>query len=530
MIKIRQLKVDIYIDNKETIKDKVSKLLKISTTDIINIDIVKKSLDARKKASIHYVYELEVEIDPKQEKIVLKNNKPKDIFKSEKEKYMFKITGTKKLKYRPIVVGSGPAGLFCAYELAKYGYNPLIIERGEKIEERVKTVEHFWESGSLNKNSNIQFGEGGAGTFSDGKLNTLVKDKAFRGKEVFEIFKSHGAPSEIMYINKPHIGTDLLRNVIINIREDIKKMGGEFSYKSCLTDIEIIDERVTSITINNTKKIPCEVVILAIGHSARDTIEMLYNKNVLMYPKPFAVGLRIEHPQAMINKSQYGENINILEAASYKLTYTTKNNRGVYSFCMCPGGYVINASSEEGRLVVNGMSNHQRDSINANSAIVVTVNPSDYGNNPLDGITFQRNLETSAYNLCQGKIPVQLYKDFVENKKSNSFGNVQPIVKGSFEFGNLNELMPSFIAEAIKEAMPHFANKIKDFARDDALLFAIESRTSSPVRIVRDETGNSNILGLFPCGEGSGYAGGITTAAIDGIKTFEKVAEVYRQI
>lgn len=531
MIRIRQLKIDIYNDNTAAIKNKVSKLLRVTSSDILDFDIVKKSLDARKKDHLTYVYELDVTLNKDKETRILKNNQSKDIFKSEIEKYQFTVTGNKKMKYRPIVVGSGPAGLFCAYELAKYGYNPLIIERGEKIEERIKTVERFWKTGTLDKNSNIQFGEGGAGTFSDGKLNTLVKDKAFRGKEVFEIFKNHGAPSEIMYINKPHIGTDLLRKVIVNIRESIKKMGGEFRYESCLTDIEITDGKLTSITINNTEKLPCEVVVLAVGHSARDTIEMLYNKNILMYPKSFAVGLRIEHPQEMINKSQYGENIhdNILGPASYKLTYTTKDNRGVYSFCMCPGGYVINASSEEGRLVVNGMSNHKRDTINANSAIVVTVNPSDYGNNPLDGLNFQRNLEATAYNLCHGKIPVQLYKDFVENKKSTIHGEVQPVVKGSCAFGNLNDVMPSFIVEAIKEAMPNFSKQIKGFARDDALLFGVESRTSSPVRIARDETGNANVLGIFPCGEGSGYAGGITTSAIDGIKTFEKVAEIYRQ-
>lgn len=529
MIRIRQLKIDINNDNIETIKKKVSSILKVSNNDILNIDIIKKSLDARRKDNILYVYEVDITTTFEKEKIILRHNKSKDIFASFKEQYNFEITGTKKMKYRPIVVGSGPAGLFCAYELAKHGYNPLIIERGERIEERIKTIEKFWKTGILNKNSNIQFGEGGAGTFSDGKLNTLVKDKAFRGKEVFEIFKSHGAPSEIMYINKPHIGTDLLRDVIINIREDIKKMGGEFRYQTCLTDIEVIDNKLTSIIVNTKEKIPCEAVILAIGHSARDTIEMLYNKNVSMYPKSFAVGLRIEHPQAMINESQYGKNTNIKDAASYKLTYTTKKNRGVYSFCMCPGGYVINASSEKGRLVVNGMSNHKRDTVSANSAIVVTVNPSDYGNKTLDGITFQRNLETNAYNLCKGKIPVQLYKDFLENKKSLKFESVKPVVKGDFELANLNEVIPSFITEAILEAMPIFDKKIKGFARNDALLFGIESRTSSPVRIIRDETGNSNISGLFPCGEGSGYAGGITTAAIDGIKTFEKVASIYRQ-
>ena len=525
MIRIRQVKINI--EEEQMLPKKIAKILNININDIKNIIINKKSLDARKKEALFYVYEVDVEV-LKEEKIILNSN-TQDVFETPKEQYELPKSGSEQLKTRPIIVGTGPAGLLAAYILAENNYKPVIIERGERVEERVKTIEKFWETGILNADSNIQFGEGGAGTFSDGKLNTLVKDKAFRGKKVFEIFVENGAPKEIMYENKPHIGTDILRNVIINIRNKIISMGGEFYYDTKLTNIITSNNSLKSIEINNNEIIPCETLILAIGHSARDTFEMLNKKGIDMSAKPFAVGVRIEHPQEMINKNQYGEKYyKKLPPASYKLTYTTKENRGVYSFCMCPGGYVVNASSEEKKLVVNGMSNYKRDTKNANSAVVVTVNTKDFGNNPLDGIEFQRKLEELAYQEGNGNIPIQIYKDFKENKSTTSLGSIEPITKGNYSFANLNNIFPNYITNSLKEAIEYFDTKIKGYSRDDAILLGVESRTSSPVQIKRDENGESNIKGIYPCGEGAGYAGGITTAAIDGIKTAEQIIKKYK--
>ena len=524
MIRLRQVKVSL--DNRDKLLKKVANILHINEKDIKEYKIIKESIDARNKRNILLTYEIDILVD-NEEKLLNKYGS-NDIYLSPNEDFIFEITGTKKLKNRPVIVGSGPAGLFCAYLLSEHGYKPIIIERGECVEERVRSIEIFWNTGKLNINSNVQFGEGGAGTFSDGKLNTLVKDKEFIGKKVFEIFIENGAPKEIMYLNKPHIGTDLLRQVIANIRNKIISMGGEFRYNSCLTDIEIVNNEVKSIEINNCDTIECDNLILAIGHSARDTFKMLYDKGINMESKPFAVGLRIEHPQEMINNSQYGISYHpYLGPASYKLTYKTSSGRGVYSFCMCPGGYVVNASSEEGHLVVNGMSNHKRDSENANSAIVVTVSPKDFGNNPMAGIEYQRKLESLAYQLGNGKIPLQLYKDFCDNKKSTSLGNVKSITKGEYTLSNLNEILPDYISLSIKEAIPMFDKKIKGFARSDALLLGIESRTSSPIKIIRNDNYESNVLGIYPIGEGAGYAGGITTSAIDGVKMAMRFALIY---
>ncbi|MBQ9011361.1 MAG: FAD-dependent oxidoreductase, partial [Bacilli bacterium] len=361
MIRVRQIKVPISDD---VVLKYVSKKLRIGINEILSFKINKKSIDARRKNDIHYVYE--IDMDVRDEKKLLKFN---DVIKTPKEVYEFKASGKQKLKNRPVIVGSGPAGLFCAYMLAHYGYKPIVIERGEKVEDRVKTVLEFWKSGKLNKNSNVQFGEGGAGTFSDGKLNTLVKDKNFRMKKVFEIFVKHGAPKEIMFLNKPHIGTDKLRTIIPNMRDEIIKMGGAIRYNACLTDVVLDNNKVKQIVLNGTETVDCDVLVLAIGHSSRDTFEMLYEKKLMMEPKNFAVGIRIQNLQKTINESQYGKCD--LPPANYKLTYKTKEGRGVYTFCMCPGGYVVNSSSEEGKLVINGMSDYNRDSDNANSAIIV---------------------------------------------------------------------------------------------------------------------------------------------------------------
>ncbi|MBO5414903.1 MAG: NAD(P)/FAD-dependent oxidoreductase [Bacilli bacterium] len=524
MIRLRQIKVEVDKDNIELLKKKVISKLSIKDIDIISFKINKKSIDARKKDLIYYVYEVDLEVI--NEDKVLRNNKSNDIIKIENEEYNINVCGNKKLNNRIVIVGSGPAGLFCAYTLASLGYKPLIIERGEKIEDRVNTVEKLFNEGILNKNSNVQFGEGGAGTFSDGKLNTLVKDKFNRCKKVYEIFVENGAPEEILYLNKPHIGTDILRNVIINMRNKIISNGGEFRYNTTLTNLVIKEEKLEKIEVNNNELIDCEVLVLAIGHSARDTFKMLHENNLVMSPKPFAVGIRIMHPQEMINQNQYGNKYK-LPPADYKLTYNTKEKRGVYSFCMCPGGYVVNASSEEKLLAINGMSNHARDSVTSNSAIVVTVNPNDYGNSILDGIKFQRDLETKAYNIGNGKIPVQLYKDYKNNRISTNFGEVEPIIKGMYTFANINEIFPDFINNSLKEAIDYYDTKIKGFSRSDAIVAGVESRTSSPIRIERDENFNSSVCGIYPIGEGAGYAGGITTSAIDGLKVSEVISNMW---
>ena len=373
MLRVKQVKINVLDYSLDKLQSKVEHLLK---TKVYKLEIKRKSLDARKD-TLYYVFEVDVLVS--NESAILKKAL-KDVSIAPKEEYIFPKKGKEELENRVVIVGSGPAGLFCSYLLAENGYKPLIIERGEKIEERVKTVDEFFTNNSLNEESNIQFGEGGAGTFSDGKLNTLVKDKFYRGKKVFEILVENGAPKEIMYENKPHIGTDLLREVIINIRKKIISYGGEFRYNTKLTNLFIKDNTLESIEVNNKEIIPCNVLVLAIGHSARDTFSMLYKNNISMEAKTFAVGLRIEHPQKMINLAQYKKNLN-LPPADYKLTYKASTNRSIYSFCMCPGGYVINASSEKGRLVVNGMSNYKRDSKNANSALVVQVTPNDFGTN-----------------------------------------------------------------------------------------------------------------------------------------------------
>ena len=518
MLRIREVKIPISLDNDEYIKKKISKLLNISKEEIIDYKILKKSIDARDKNNILFIYEFALNLKNEN-----KINLSKNISEYIETEYEF--TKEKDLKERPIIVGSGPAGLFCAYMLASVGCKPIILERGEKIEDRVKTVEDFFETNKLNPESNIQFGEGGAGTFSDGKLNTLTKDKLNRHKKVFEIFVENGAPEEIMYLNKPHIGTDILRNVIINMRNKIISFGGEFKYNSKVTNLIIEDNKIKGVEINNKEKTYSNIVVLAIGHSARDTFYMLNDNNVSMKPKNFAIGLRIEHPRKMIDKSQYGDSYKILDPASYKLTYQTQNNRSVYSFCMCPGGYVVNASSEENKLCVNGMSNYKRDEKNSNSAIVVNVTTDDFNNELFGGIELQRKLEEKAYIEGKGKIPVQIYKDFKDNIKSTKLGEITPNTKGEYNLSNLNNILPEYISESIKEAIPVFGRRIKGFDREDAILLGIEARTSSPVVIVRNEDFMSSIEGLYPCGEGAGYAGGITTAAIDGIKIAEKIVK-----
>ena len=521
MYRVRQVKVLVENNN---LLEMISKKIKINVKDINNYKILKQSIDARNKNEIYYVYEVVVDVNTK---LKLSN----DILEYKEEKYILPKEGKEKLKYRPVIVGSGPAGLFCGLILSRSGYKPIIIERGEDVDNRIKIVEDFWNNNKLNVKSNIAFGLGGAGTFSDGKLNTLISDSNNRMKFVYETFVEHGAKEDILYSYKPHIGTDILVTVIGNIRDEIISLGGSFRFNTCLTDINVVDNKINSVVVNDKEVIDTDILVLAIGHSSRDTFRMLYDRKLNMESKPFAVGYRVIHNQDMINESQYGSKYkDMLGAATYKLTYKTTNNRGVYSFCMCPGGYVINASSEENKLVVNGMSYNKRDSKTSNSAIVVQVFPRDYGDGLFDGVKFQEEIEKRAYDLGKGKIPIQLYKDFIDNKESSSLEDVIPDIKGAWTFSNLNGLLPSYLNDSIKEAFISFDKKIKNFSKCDTILVGVETKTSSPIRIIRDDNYLSNIAGIYPCGEGAGYAGGITSAAIDGIKVAESIISKYMKI
>lgn len=510
------------------IKKYIEKKLKIKADEIRNIEILKKSVDARKKEQLSFVYQLDIECD--NEKKIVSRYKKNDVSLKEKKTIVREINDNipPENKGQTVIAGFGPAGIFAAYELAKSGYKPIVIERGLDVENRKKTVEKFWNTGELDTECNVSFGEGGAGTFSDGKLNTMVKDRFGYNRKVLETFVRFGAPKEILYLQKPHIGTDKLADVVKNMRLEIERLGGEVRFgvrlDSINTEKENETQKIVSINVTDREssqkqEIKCEKLILAIGHSARDTFISLHKSDVEMQQKSFAIGVRVEHLQEMIGRNQYGDMYKILPTADYKLTHQTKDGRGVYSFCMCPGGYVVNASSQKGMLAVNGMSNYLRDSKNANSAMVVTVGPEDYeSDDVLAGMRFQQKWEKKAYEAAGGKIPVQLFGDFKKDRVSSEFGEVIPETKGEYAFANVRKIIPESVASSIEEGITAFEKKIKGYSRDDTLLLGIESRTSSPVKILRDESMQSNIRGIYPCGEGAGYAGGITSAAMDGIK------------
>ena len=548
MIRISQLKLPVD-HTPDALEKKICQQLKIKKEELSSWKIVRRSLDARKKPDLKFVYEVDVDT-PKERKILHRMQKvnDKNIMLTNKTEYQFPTGGTEKLKQPPVVIGSGPAGLLCAWALAKAGLRPVVYERGEKASERKKTVDQYWKDGILDPNSNVQFGEGGAGTFSDGKLNTLVKDPVGRHRKVLEIFVQGGAPDHILYEQKPHLGTDQLIGIVTSLREQIEQMGGRFCFTKQVTDLDICDGKICRIQLNRNEWIETQVCIAAVGHSARDTFSMLKRHGIYMEAKSFAVGVRIEHPQKMINLSQYGQpKVKELGAASYKLTHQLENGRGIYSFCMCPGGYVVDASSEKGYLAVNGMSYQARDSRNANSAMIVTVSPQDYvtygmkylqqmgedalaaelDQNPLAGIFFQRYLEQKAYQLHEGRIPVQTYGDFHERKETKAFGEVEPCIRGRYAMSNLREIFPDFLAESLDLGIAACGRKIHGFDRPDAILSGVESRTSSPVRISRNEQMESNVRGFYPCGEGAGYAGGITSAAMDGLRVAEAVCKKY---
>ncbi len=539
MLRVNQVKLPV--EHSETdLRKKAAKTAGIREEQIKSLKIVRRSLDARKKPDLYYLYALDVEVSGNEENVV-KRAKSINVQMRKEERYRLPESGYENLKERPVIIGFGPAGMFCGLMLARSGYKPLILERGMDADSRAVTVDKYWKDGTLDPESNVQFGEGGAGTFSDGKLNTMVKDPLGRNAEVLKILAQAGADPAITYVNKPHVGTDILKTVVKNIRKEIEDLGGEVRFGCRLEDLEIKNEKLKSIRVSmrtgidgkdrTFQNIPASVLVLAIGHSARDTFEMLSGKQLDMQAKAFAVGLRIQHPQNLINLSQYGrEDAGKLGAASYKLTAQTSKGRGVYSFCMCPGGFVVDASSEPGRLAVNGMSNHNRAGANANSALIVTVTPDDFPKpGALGGVAFQRQLEEAAYKSGGGKIPIQLYDDFVENRISTGFGAVVPQFEGRFAFGNLREVLPQSLSEAMLEGMQHFGHVIHGFDRGDAIFAGVESRTSSPLRIPRSNATmeSTMIAGIYPCGEGAGYAGGITSAAMDGMKTAEAIIARY---
>lgn len=516
-------------EEKSLLKEKAAKKLKIRTKDIKEFKILRESIDARKKNIIKFNYSVEIKCE-NELKVVSKindNNIKLDNNQNEEE-FIF---GKEKMKNRPVVIGMGPAGMFAALLLAQKGFKPIVFERGEKIEERSKTVEGFWKGEPLNAESNVQFGEGGAGTFSDGKLTTRIKDK--RIDYVLQQLVKSGAPEEILYIAKPHIGTDILKNVVRNIREKIIQLGGEIRFNSKVEDLIIKNEIISGVLVNG-EEISCDSAILAIGHSSRDTYEMLYKRGVLMNQKAFAIGVRIEHLQSMINENQYGSYASHprLKAADYKLTHKTCGGRGVYSFCMCPGGVVVGASSEKGRLVTNGMSYYARDKANSNSALVVTVGPEDFKDtHPLSGMEFQRYYEELAFRLGgeNYKAPIQLVGDFMRDEISTEIGKIKPSYPQGYEFKMLKDCLPSYVVDALKEGIIAFDKKIKGFYDKDAIMTGIETRTSAPVRIERDESlQSSSVKKLYPCGEGAGFAGGIMSAAVDGLKCAESIMKNFK--
>ena len=555
MFLVREIKLPINT-NIEKLNKKISDILKLDHINkkgpqpFFSLKIVRRSIDARKKPDIYYSYTCLVDFGEEEDRVkkYLLQKKVKNISFEVPNIYQIPENGDEPLTKRPVIVGSGPCGIFAAYLLALKGYKPIILERGEEVTKRLESVKKFWDSGTLNTDSNIQFGEGGAGTFSDGKLATSTKDKTGRGDFVLKTYASLGANEDIIIDAKPHIGTDVLIDVVKNMRNKIISLGGEFRFDTRFDDFETDTlgniTKVYAYSKNKQITIETNILVLAIGHSARDTFENLYSKGVDMIPKNFAVGFRVIHPQENVDMWQYGVNkskeIN-LKAADYKVTNEASNGRSVYSFCMCPGGYVVNASSELTETCVNGMSEYHRDSGFANSAIVCSITPNDFiqdevdDNHPLRGMYYQRRLENDAYRRGNGSIPIQTFKDFelnIKNRNAQHICNNETIsinaIKGKCSWSNLAGIYSESIDEAIVESMHKFGYTRECFDSDDVILCGVETRTSSPVRINRNDELESNIKGLYPCGEGAGYAGGITSAAMDGMKIAETIIKKYK--
>jgi uncharacterized protein len=530
MLRLTELKLPL--DHAEPeLRSAILKRLKIPSEALVGYTVCRRAWDARKRSAIALAYTLDVDV--RDESLVLRRLAgDRNIARTPDMSYRFLARAPSQLPSRPLVIGAGPCGLFAALILAQMGFRPIILERGKVVRERTKDTWGLWRRSVLDPQSNVQFGEGGAGTFSDGKLYSGIKDRQHRDRKVLTEFVKAGAPAEILFVAKPHIGTFRLVPMLESLRASIEALGGEYRFQSRMADMVVADDgtrRMRGVVLESGERIAADHVVLAVGHSARDTFQMLYDRGVQMEAKPFSIGVRIEHPQSLIDRCRFGDSAGneILGAADYKLVHHASNGRSVYSFCMCPGGTVVAAASEPGGVVTNGMSQYSRNERNANAGIVVAVTPADYPGNPLAGIAFQRQWERRAFEAGGGTFaaPVQLVSDFLADRPSTALGSVVPSYKPGVRPADLGDCLPDFAVAAIREALPAFDRQIKGFAMQDAVMTGVETRTSSPIRIGRDKDLQSfNTPGLYPAGEGAGYAGGILSAGVDGIRVAEAVA------